>query len=44
MFEFINQTINPDVIFWTGDMSPHSVWENSNDEVAEVNKVVAELI
>jgi sphingomyelin phosphodiesterase len=44
MFQFINETINPDVIFWTGDMSAHSVWENSNEEVAEVNQVVAKLV
>jgi len=44
MFEFWKDEIKPDVIFWTGDMSAHSVWENSNEEVIEVNKVIAEQI
>jgi len=41
MFEFIRDEIKPDVLFWTGDMSAHSVWENSNEEVATVNNVIA---
>lgn len=41
MFEFIRDDIKPDVLFWTGDMSAHSVWENSYDEVIEVNYKVA---
>lgn len=41
MFQFVRDEIKPDVLFWTGDMSAHSVWENSNEEVAEVNNVVA---
>ena len=41
MFEFMRDEIKPDVLFWTGDMSPHSVWENSNEEVAEVNNIIA---
>ena len=41
MFEFMRDELKPDVLFWTGDMSPHSVWENSNEEVAEVNNVIA---
>ena len=41
MFKFMKDELKPDVLFWTGDMSPHSVWENSNEEVAEVNWVIA---
>ena len=41
MFEFMRDELKPDVLFWTGDMSAHSVWENSNQEVAEVNYVIA---
>lgn len=44
MFNFMKNEIKPDVLFWTGDMSAHSVWENSNEEVAEVNYVVAKLM
>lgn len=41
MFEFVRDEIKPDVLFWTGDMSAHSVWENSFEEVIEVNYVIA---
>lgn len=41
MFEYMRDTIKPEVLFWTGDMSPHNVWENSHEEVAEVNYIVA---
>lgn len=41
MFKFIRDEIKPEVLFWTGDMSPHNVWENSNEEVMEVNYRVA---
>lgn len=41
MFEFVRDEIKPDVLFWTGDMSAHSVWENSNEEVADVNNIIA---
>jgi len=44
MFEFLRDEIKPDVLFWTGDMSPHSVWENSDEEVADVNYVIAKQI
>ena len=44
MFEYVRDVIKPDVLFWTGDMSPHSVWENTNEEVTEVNYVVARQI
>jgi len=44
MFEFLRDEIKPDVLFWTGDMSPHSVWENSDAEVADVNYVIAKQI
>ena len=44
MFKFMRDEIKPDVLFWTGDMSPHSVWENSNEEVAAVNTVIAREI
>lgn len=33
MFEFIKDEIKPDVLFFTGDMTPHDVWENSEPEV-----------
>lgn len=44
MLETIRDEIKPDVIFWTGDMSAHSVWENDYAEVIEVNKYTAQLL
>jgi hypothetical protein len=41
MFKFIRDEIKPEVLFWTGDMSPHNVWENSVQEVIDVNYRVA---
>lgn len=41
MFKFMKTELKPDVLFWTGDMSAHSVWENSYEEVIEVNYKVA---
>ena len=35
MFIYIRDVIKPDVMFWTGDNSPHSVWENNEAEVIE---------
>ncbi len=35
MFIYIRDVIKPDVMFWTGDNSPHSIWENNEEEVIE---------
>ena len=34
MLEFIKKEIKPELIFWTGDNSPHNVWANSVGEVS----------
>jgi hypothetical protein len=26
MNKFINEEVKPDVIFWTGDVPPHDMW------------------
>jgi sphingomyelin phosphodiesterase len=44
MFEYLRDEVHPDVLFWTGDMSAHSVWENSVQEVTDVNNYVARQI
>ena len=36
--------IKPDVIFWTGDNSPHNIWENSEDEVIRSTKIVTDML
>lgn len=33
MFVYIRDVIKPDVLFWTGDNSPHVIWKNTEEEV-----------
>lgn len=30
MLNFVKTEVKPDILFWTGDNSPHDVWENNN--------------
>lgn len=32
MLEFVREEINPDLMVWTGDNSPHNVWNNTAEE------------
>ncbi len=41
MFEFMRDEIQPDVLFWTGDMTPHNVWSNTAEEVAMYQYVIS---
>lgn len=31
----VKNEIRPDIIFWTGDNSPHNVWSNTENEVID---------
>jgi sphingomyelin phosphodiesterase len=33
MLDFVKTSIKPDILFWTGDNSPHDIWESSNQDV-----------
>lgn len=33
MFEYIRDTVKPDVLVWTGDNSNHAIWDTNHDEV-----------
>lgn len=35
MLQFVKNEIKPDMLLWTGDNSPHDVWENGNDDVLQ---------
>ena len=35
MLAFIKDEIKPDIFFWTGDNSPHDIWQNDNKEVID---------
>lgn len=44
MLDFVKTEVKPDLLFWTGDNSPHNVWSNSNEEVAEATVNVTKMI
>ena len=31
-------------MFWTGDNSPHDIWENTNDEIIMTTKAVTNMV
>lgn len=33
MLEYVNTEIKPDVIFWTGDVPPHDMWQYNTSYV-----------
>lgn len=44
MLDYIKNTIKPDIIFWTGDNSPHDIWEITPDEDKNSTRLVTELL
>lgn len=44
MLEFVKNTVKPDIIFWTGDNSPHNVWENDNSEVSNATARITSVL
>lgn len=44
MLEFVKTEVKPDILFWTGDNSPHNVWANSNEEVALATMNITKII
>jgi hypothetical protein len=44
MFVYIRDVIKPDVIFWTGDNSPHVIWKNSEEEVVGATYNISMMI
>jgi len=44
MLEFVKSDIKPDMLFWTGDNSPHNVWSNDNPEVTEATANITRII
>lgn len=31
-------------VFWTGDNSPHNVWDNTEDEVSYYSQLITEMV
>ena len=45
MLNFIKDEVKPDVLFFTGDMTPHNVWDNSEEEILfYLNELSQEMI
>ena len=44
MFKYIAEEVKPDVLIWTGDNSPHVIWENDHEEVVSATRNITEMI
>jgi len=44
MLIYIRDVINPDIIFWTGDNSPHTIWNNNEEEVVAATYNISLMI
>ena len=44
MLEYIVTEVKPDILFWTGDNSPHNVYNNTEEEVTNYTIHVTEMI
>jgi sphingomyelin phosphodiesterase len=44
MFKFIAEVVKPDVLIWTGDNSPHTIWDNDFEEVVSATANITKLI
>lgn len=44
MFVYIRDVVRPDVLFWTGDNSPHTIWKNDEAEVIAASYNISIMI
>jgi hypothetical protein len=44
MFKFMRTEVRPDIIFWTGDNSPHVIWSNTKEEVVGSTVNITKMI
>ena len=42
--DYIANVVKPDILFWTGDNSPHDTWEQSNELVANYTIKLTQMI
>jgi sphingomyelin phosphodiesterase len=42
MMQFIGSEIKPDIFFWSGDNSAHTVWRNTRKEVVDYTKYITD--
>lgn len=41
MLDFVVSDVKPDMMFWTGDNSPHDIWYNTQEECADYTVLVS---
>lgn len=44
LMENVVNVQKPDILFWTGDNSPHNIWDNTMEEVTDYTKSVTDII
>eukprot|EP00347_Sterkiella_histriomuscorum_P016021 403354796 len=44
MLTYVKTQVQPDILFWTGDNSPHDVWENDNTDVTTSTLNITNMI
>lgn len=44
MLDFMAEEIKPDMMFWTGDNSPHDIWYNNEVQCTDYTITVTEMI
>ena len=44
MFKYIAEVVKPDVLIWTGDNSPHTIWDNDFEEVVSATANITNMI
>lgn len=44
MFQYIRDVVQPDALFWTGDNSPHSIWNNTAEEVIDSTANITKMM
>ena len=44
MLDYMTDVIEPDFVFWTGDNTPHDIYENTSEEEIEHVIKVSDMI
>jgi len=44
MLDYMVSEVNPDMIFWTGDNSPHNIWYNTQEECTHYTIKVSQML
>jgi hypothetical protein len=44
MLDYITSSLEVDMLFWTGDNSPHNIWYNTEEECAAYTIKVSQML